>query len=219
MAITALLFVACKNDKKAEGKDLKDAQSTETNMDHGDHDHDEMNNHGVMNNSEMESEEHHHDDEDHAATSSTEREIETSTQKNVATSTIIDSYLQIKNSLVSDSKDGAAKGASMLLMAFSNFDMSNLKGDTLNEYMEILESAKEQAEHIVKSPIDHQREHFETLSTDVNDLVTLLGTDKTLYLDYCPMKKVSWLSETKDIKNPFYGSKMMTCGKVEKQIN
>ena len=111
MAITALLFVACKNDKKAEGKDLKDAQSTETNMDHGDHDHDEMNNHGVMNNSEMESEEHHHDDEDHAATTSTEREIETSTQKNVAKSTIINSYLQMKNYLVSDSKDGAAKGA------------------------------------------------------------------------------------------------------------
>jgi hypothetical protein len=85
--------------------------------------------------------------------------------------------------------------------------------------MEILESAKEHAEHIVKKPIDHQREHFETLSTDITDLITLLGTDKTLYQDYCPMKKVSWLSETKEIKNPFYGSKMLTCGSVKKQIN
>jgi hypothetical protein len=85
--------------------------------------------------------------------------------------------------------------------------------------MEISESAKEHAEHIVKSPLEHQREHFESLSTDVSDLVALLGTDKTLYQDYCPMVKASWLSETKDIKNPFYGSKMLTCGTIKKQIN
>jgi len=183
---------------------------------------------GSMQNMEMNSENHdadmghdnsdgHHDYEN--ATSNEERDIAASTQKNSATSEIVDSYLQIKNALVSDSKDGAAKGASMMLMAFSNFDMSQLGEAQHKEYMEIYESAKEQAEHIVKSPIDHQREHFETMSTDVNDLITLLGTDKTLYVDYCPMKKVSWLSETKDIKNPFYGSKMMTCGNIKSQIN
>ena len=89
--------------------------------------------------------------------------------------------------------------------------------------MEIYESAKEQAEHIVKSPMDHQREHFEVLSTDINDLISLLGTDKTLYKDFCPMannnKGAYWLSEVKEIKNPFFGSKMMTCGSVKKQIN
>jgi len=51
------------------------------------------------------------------------------------------------------------------------------------------------------------------------DIVALLGTEKTLYEDYCPMKKMSWLSESKEIKNPFYGSKMLSCGKVQKQIN
>ncbi len=160
-----------------------------------------------------------HFDEHEQETTTESRDITASTQKNSATSEIVDSYLQIKNALVSDSKDDAAKGASMMLMAFSNFDMTQLGEAQHKEYMEIYESAKEQAEHIVKSPIDHQREHFETMSTDVNDLITLLGTDKTLYVDYCPMKKVSWLSETKDIKNPFYGSKMMTCGNVKKQIN
>ena len=65
--------------------------------------------------------------------------------------------------------------------------MSKLTGDTHTKYMEITESAKEHAEHIVKSPIDHQREHFEALSTDMTDLVALLGTDKVIYQDYCPM--------------------------------
>ena len=101
--------------------------------------------------------------------------------------------------------------------------MSNLTGETNKEYMEIVESAKEQAEHIVKSPIDHQREHFEVLSTDINDLVALLGTEKTLYQDFCPManngKGAIWLSEVEEIKNPYMGIKMPTCGTIQKQIN
>ena len=88
--------------------------------------------------------------------------------------------------------------------------------------MEILESAKEHAEHIVKSPIDHQREHFEVLSTDIKDLIGLVGSEKTLYQDFCPMfndgKGAIWLSEFKEIKNPYYGSKMLTCGSIQKEL-
>lgn len=159
----------------------------------------------------------HHDND--ASASHHERTIDANTQKNAATTPIIDAYIEIKNGLVATDKAATAKGAKNLLTAFSKFDMSKLSGDTHKEYMEILESAKEQAEHIVKSPIDHQREHFETLSTDISDMITLLGTEKTLYQDYCPMAKASWLSEVKDIKNPYYGAKMMTCGSVKKQIN
>lgn len=148
---------------------------------------------------------------------------EVTTEKNAATSAIIDAYLQIKNGLVADDKSAAAAGGTALLTAFSKFDMSKLKGDKHKEYMEIYEDAKEQAEHIVKSPIDHQREHFETLSTDIHDMVMLLGTEKTLYEDFCPManggKGATWLSETSAVSNPFYGAKMKTCGKMQKKIN
>ena len=64
---------------------------------------------------------------------------------------------------------------------------------------------------------------LEVLSTDINDLITLVGTNKTLYQDFCPMandgKGAIWLSEFEDIKNPFFGSKMLKCGKVQKKIN
>lgn len=143
----------------------------------------------------------------------------TSTQKNGETGAIIDAYIQIKNALVSDDSEKAAKGATALLQAFSNFNMSQLDEAQHKTYMDIVADAKENAEHISKSPLEHQREHFESLSSDINDLVGLLGTDKTLYQDYCPMAKASWLSETKDIKNPYYGSKMLTCGTIKKQIN
>jgi hypothetical protein len=175
----------------------------------------------------MEADHHNDESQDHASMNheSTSQDInfETTNQKNPATTPIIDAYLQIKNGLVADSKDDAAHGAKTLLVAFSAFDMTKLNEDKHKAYMEILESAKEHAEHIVKSPIDHQREHFEALSTDINDMVALLGTEKTLYKDFCPMannnKGAYWLSEVKDIKNPYFGSKMLKCGSVKKQIN
>lgn len=172
------------------------------------HDHSEMN---------------QEDGHDNGNSESPEREITQSNNKNAETATILDAYFEIKNGLVADSKENTAKGGTALLAAFSKFDMTKVPENAHKEYMEIQESAKEHAEHIVKSPIDHQREHFEALSTDITDLIALLGTDKVIYQDYCPMannnKGANWLSEVKEIKNPYFGSKMLTCGSVKKKIN
>ncbi len=206
--LTIILFslttVACTGNKKADSKE----QTIEATHNHNDGHHEKEAGHDN-------SDGHHN-----AEKATTEnREVTANIDENVDLSPIIDAYLAIKNGLVTDSKEAAAKGAEQLLSAFSGFDMSKLSKEAHTEYMDIYENAKEQAEHIVKSPIDHQREHFEVLSTDINDLITLLGTDKTLYVTYCPMAKSSWLSETKEIKNPYFGKKMMTCGSVKSQIN
>jgi hypothetical protein len=88
--------------------------------------------------------------------------------------------------------------------------------------MEIMENSKKHAVHVIKYPIGHQ-EHFESLSNNVKDLIALIGTDKKLYLDFCPMynnkKGAIWISETKEIKNPYLEGEMPTCGKILKQIN
>ena len=151
------------------------------------------------------------------------RAIEVNNQKNTATTLIIRAYIEIKNGLATDNNKNAAKGGTALVKAFSVFEMTKLSAETHKEYMEIMESAKEHAEHIIKSDLKHQREHFLALSTDIIDLVALLGTEKTLYKDFCPMannnKGGFWLSEIKDIKNPYYGARMLKCGSVKKQIN
>tara|TARA_R110001583_G_scaffold54108_2_gene166161 strand:- start:1941 stop:2582 length:642 start_codon:yes stop_codon:yes gene_type:complete len=206
VALSILFLSACKNDKKPT--EANEAPAQEMHMEEADaHDHGE----------------HDHDASMSESSSKEDRDITATSEKNSATSEIIDGYIQLKNALVEDNKDGAAEAGSVILKAISNFDMTKLTAAQHKEYMEIIEDATEQAEHIVKSPIDHQREHFENLSVDVNDLITLLGTDKTLYQTFCPMynnkKGAIWLSETDEIKNPFYGSKMLTCGKVQKQIN
>ena len=61
-----------------------------------------------------------------------------------------------------------------------------------------------------------------TLSIDIADMVAITGAAKTLYQQYCPMynnnKGGMWLSASEEIKNPYYGAKMLNCGEVQKEI-
>ncbi|WP_026934565.1 DUF3347 domain-containing protein [Christiangramia echinicola] len=142
---------------------------------------------------------------------------------NNATKTIIDNYLQIKDALVADDQEAAAKAGGKLVSEFEEFDKSDYSSDEQQELTDIIEDAKEHSEHIAESAIDHQREHFDILSKDVIDMIAITGTNKKLYQDFCPMynnnKGAQWLSASKEIKNPYFGSKMMDCGNIQKEIN
>ncbi len=145
-------------------------------------------------------------------------------QKTDRSKLLVASYLQLKNALVSDDAKEAAIAAEVMVRAFKGFNASGFNADQQKEIAEIIENASEQVEHIADnaSRIEHQREHFEVLSNDMSDLIAIVGSEQTLYQTKCPMynkgKGGIWLSETKDIKNPFYGSKMLTCGSVQKEI-
>lgn len=137
---------------------------------------------------------------------------------------IVTGYLSLKNALVSDDDKAAASAGKQLLATLNKMDMKSIPTDKHKQYMDIADDAKENAEHIGDNAgkIEHQREHLAFLSEDLKDLIALLGTPQKLYQDHCPMfndgKGAIWLSETKEIKNPYYGSKMISCGKVEKTI-
>ncbi|MEO6346523.1 MAG: DUF3347 domain-containing protein [Aquaticitalea sp.] len=129
-------------------------------------------------------------------------------------------YMTLKNALVGTDQAEAAKAGNKMLGSLKSFDISGYTAGQQTELKDIITDATEHAEHIGESEIPHQREHFKTLSKDMIDMVAITGTDATIYQQFCPMydKGSAWLSMEKDIKNPFYGSKMMTCGKVEKEI-
>lgn len=139
-------------------------------------------------------------------------------------SAIIDNYLAMKDALVQEDSKGAAGFGKKLFDNFSKFDASGVAKQQQKEVAEIIEDATEHAKHISENSKDiaHQREHFEILSKDVKDLVIITGSDRTLYQAYCPMynnnKGGAWLSTSKEIKNPYFGSKMMKCGSVQQEI-
>ena len=74
------------------------------------------------------------------------------------------------------------------------------------------------------SDIDAQRILFSDLSNDMIARVKSTGLNSgEIYVEYCPMalndKGTSWLSNEKEIKNPYFGASMLTCGEVKETLN
>lgn len=133
-------------------------------------------------------------------------------------------YLQMKNAFVNDNDMDAAKAGNEMKKALDDFEKEILRDEEKKSFEDIAVDAKEHAEHIGMNAgnIKHQREHFDTLSKDMYDLVKKFAAGERIYANYCPMynddKGAIWLSETEEIKNPYYGSVMLTCGKVTETI-
>ncbi len=137
---------------------------------------------------------------------------------------VVTGYLQLKNALVTDNGKEAATAGKEVFDAMQNIDEAALTADQKKVYDDVKDDLKEHAEHISTNgdKIAHQREHFDMLSNDLYDLVKAFGSSQTLYKDHCPMyndgKGANWLSEVKEIKNPYLGKKMPTCGSVKEEI-
>lgn len=133
---------------------------------------------------------------------------------------VIAEYLKMKNALVADKSNEAADAAKSLKEALDNMGAGKMTASEQKAFADLGDDTKEHAEHIGSNGgnIKHQREHFQMLSKNIYDLVKAFGATQTLYKDYCPMAKAIWLSETKPIKNPYYGNAMLTCGSVQETI-
>ena len=159
--------------------------------------------------------------------------VDTSTKQTTASATsnqpasikeIVTGYLQMKNAFAKDNDKDAATAGNEMIKAFASFNKAALTPDQNKIYSDIEDDAKEHAEHIGKNAgnIKHQREHFDMLSKDMYQLVKIFGGGQQLYYDHCPMyndgKGANWLSETKEIANPYLGKSMPTCGTVKEEL-
>jgi hypothetical protein len=146
------------------------------------------------------------------------------TKNSVPIKEIVTAYLEMKNALTEDNSTGAATAGKKMEASFKNFDKSALTAAQKKTYEDMETDAKEHAEHIGKNGgnIAHQREHFELLSKDIYDLVKTFGAGQVLYKDFDSMvnngKGAFWLSEIKEIKNPYMGKAMLTSGSVKEEI-
>lgn len=153
-----------------------------------------------------------------------ENENSITVQKSDAVTPILDSYLELKDALVSDNSDKAAEAGKKLMGNLGDFDINANANGKIKEVTDIIKDATENAEHISENAdkMEHQREHLELLSADIKDLVAITGADRTLYEDFCPMyndgEGAAWISATNEIQNPYFGTKMQKCGRVQTEI-
>ncbi|AFU69057.1 efflux system membrane fusion protein [Psychroflexus torquis ATCC 700755] len=112
---------------------------------------------------------------------------------------LLSDYRQLKVALASDNFEDAKTNYKKLVVSFSKLRLRKLQNTDK-----------------IRS-IDELREEFLALSEDIIAIAkTSNPTDQLLYVQLCPMannsKGASWLSFTKEIKNPYYGASMLTCG-------
>ena len=146
-------------------------------------------------------------------------------EKSTLASAIIDNYLSMKDALVKEDSKTAASFGKVLFGTFPKFDASELTSQQKNEVAKIIKGATQQAKYIAdhSEDIALQRQHFEYLTKSIKELIVLAGSDRPLYQAYCPMynnnKGGAWLSMSKEISNPYFGSKMLKCGSVQQEIS
>jgi hypothetical protein len=137
---------------------------------------------------------------------------------------IVSQYLQIKNGLANDNGKDASIAGKAFVESIGKIDKTSLTAEKKKLWEDISDDAKEMAEHIGENPdkLEHQREHFEMLSKDMYDLVKTFGGGQVLYKDFDAMynngKGAFWLSETKEIKNPYMGKAMSDSGSIQEEI-
>lgn len=133
---------------------------------------------------------------------------------------VVANYLKLTNALAKDDSKTAADVAEILFVTLNTLNTDKLDTKGKKEYAEIADAIVVHLKHISDNSTDigHQREYFALVSKEVNDLIKTFGTDHKLYQAYCPMydegKSGYWISETEEIRNPYFGSKMLNCGSI-----
>ncbi|MDW7692500.1 DUF3347 domain-containing protein [Flammeovirgaceae bacterium SG7u.111] len=143
---------------------------------------------------------HDHDghDHDHAAEEAEMQEVASSDSK------LLVSYFALKDALVATDVEAATAAAKELAENSDN----------------IIKSSAEAVASV--SDVEAQRIAFESVSKEVYKYVKAQGSNIDVYKQYCPMAfnntGAFWLSDKEEVLNPYFGDKMLKCGKVEEVI-
>jgi len=132
---------------------------------------------------------------------------------------VYDAYFTVKDALIkSDAKLTSAK-ANDLLTAITAVKMDKLKSNEHTVWMKVVKKLTADAKSIsTTSDLKKQREIFKSVSKNTYELIKVSKSTEVVYKQYCPMADADWLSKEKAVKNPYYGSSMLTCGNVVETI-
>lgn len=134
---------------------------------------------------------------------------------------VFDDYILLKDALVNDDAKGTKQAGKQIDQSLKKVDMKLLSDEEAhNHWMTIQKELKTSANAIENSSdIATQRGHFKHLSAHMISSVQLFGVNENVYIQFCPMadnnKGAYWISLEKEVRNPYYGEAMKTCGEVK----
>lgn len=136
---------------------------------------------------------------------------------------ILTAYLNVKDSFVKSDTVDVNHSISDLILAVSKVDTTKLSTKIQTKWRDTRAMLIRTATTLKAVPdLEDKREAFEDLSKIMYEVVNTYGAKTVVYKQYCPMaledKGAYWLSVNKEIKNPYFGNKMLECGEVQQVL-
>jgi hypothetical protein len=140
---------------------------------------------------------------------------------------LLNSYYSLKDALAASNDTLAVSKAKALTASAGNLNLKEVKADSSIIEMagQYVGSVSAEAQALAAEPtLEEKRKSFQMISDNMYDLVRTVHFDKEIvYHQFCPMAfndaGAFWLSPSADIKNPYLGKKMLTCGEVKDSID
>lgn len=137
--------------------------------------------------------------------------------------TLTASYLELKNALVESSVESSSAAASQFLANIKAFNSGDLPDDQKDFYESRVEAMSNDLRFMAQNKeLEKQRDHFTVITKNTYALVKAVDTEQALYYQYCPMAFNNnggyWLSAQQEIRNPYFGDKMLKCGSVTESL-
>jgi len=137
---------------------------------------------------------------------------------------VFDSYLMMKDAFVASDSKEVSMYSQQVKSDLKDVDMGLLTGDVHMVWMKYLQKLNVLTDEIsISNDIEKQRLSFaEFNNTFYNILKTFGLKNGTVYYQYCPMANgdqgAYWLDNIKEIKNPYFGEAMLSCGETRETI-
>jgi Cu(I)/Ag(I) efflux system membrane fusion protein len=129
---------------------------------------------------------------------------------------ILSPYMQLKDALVASDPNTAsvfAKEAAKKLKLIQQDNWGEMLQLHINKSIEMLEAIEN------NEILENQRSHFVILNENISAIASNIDNlGEAIYVQRCPMANndngAVWLSRNKEIRNPYFGDAMLTCGEV-----
>lgn len=167
--------------------------------------------------------------EDHSEHDNMENEgamnVETDPEFKKQLTEVFNKYIVLKDAFVSSDAVVATKAGQEVTKVVEEVNMSLLKGDAHMNWMDYLNSINTSLEAITTTDdLAKQRLAFADLGDALYASIKYFQVDGLgAYYQFCPMaldgQGAFWLSTSEEIRNPFYGDAMLTCGETKEIIN
>jgi len=171
-----------------------------------------------------------HDESMHAATEETpaqasapQFQVDATFQQQL--SGVFTSYVSLKDAFVATDVAQVKSAATTVQESISKVDMMLLTGVAHNDWMTYLGGLEVALKEIQSTDdIEAQRTSFSKLSDNMYKSIKAYGLGgATAYYEFCPMAFDNqggyWLSDVSEIRNPYFGDKMLKCGSVQEKLN